>query len=202
MDMLSNIIQYLARNNKKFLSRSSGYKGSRKEDQKNCFNCKKPRHFIVDCRELQKEKSKEKSKKPTFKSNKFRKQIKQGLIATWEDLDNESGSDNDDAEDEANVALGLVATEASDAEPETNSKDKDEVYSKIPRDELVESLKELLTHFEHRTNELKYLKEKYVDSSKQQEKTMLDLKESEKELQSFDFICRTYEDNSSIFVKN
>jgi len=63
MDMLSNRLQYLARKNKKFLGRSSGYKGSRKKDQKGCFNCKKP--------DLQKEKSKERSKNPTFKSNNF-----------------------------------------------------------------------------------------------------------------------------------
>jgi len=43
------------------------------------------------------------------------------------------------------------------------------VYSKIPREELIESLKELLTHFELRINELKDLKEKYVDLMKQQE---------------------------------
>jgi len=97
--------------------------------------------------------------KPTFKSNKFRRQIKQSLMATWEDLDSESGPDKDDDEDEANVAMGLVATEASEVEPDTDSEDENEVYSKIPRDELIESLKELLTHFEHRTNELKDLKE-------------------------------------------
>jgi hypothetical protein len=89
--------------------------------------------------------------------------------------------------------VGLVATEALDTEPKTGSEDENEVYSKISIYELVESLKELLTHFEHRTNELKDLKEKYVDLLKQQEKTLLDLKEYEKELQSFDFICRTYE---------
>jgi len=33
-------------------------------------------------------------------------------MATWEDLDNELGSDKDEAEDEANVDLGLVATMA------------------------------------------------------------------------------------------
>jgi len=121
-------------------------------------------------------------------------------MATCEDLDNESGSEKDEAEEEGNVVVGLVATEASDvepasdAEPETESKDKNEVYSKISKDELVESLKELLTRFEHKTNELNDLKEKYVDLVKQQEKTLLDLKESEKELQSFDFIYRTYED--------
>jgi len=89
MVMLSNKLQYLARENKKFLSRGSGYKGSKKEDKKGCFNYKNHGHFIVDCPDLHKEKSKEKSKKPTFKSNKFRRQIKQSLMATWEDLDSE-----------------------------------------------------------------------------------------------------------------
>jgi len=76
MAMLSNRLQYLARKNKKFLSRRSDYKGSRKQDQKGCFNCKKPGHFIADCPDLQKEKSKDKSKKSTFKSNKIKKQMK------------------------------------------------------------------------------------------------------------------------------
>jgi len=82
MVMLTNRLQYLARKNIKFLGRSSGHKGSRKEDQKGCFNYKKLGHFIVDCLDLQKDKSKEKFKKPTFKSNKFRKQIKQSMMAT------------------------------------------------------------------------------------------------------------------------
>jgi len=82
MAMLSNRLQYLAKKNKKFLSRRSGYKGSRKEDQKGCFNCKKPGHFIADCPDLQKEKSKDKSNKSTFKSNNIKKQIKQSLMAT------------------------------------------------------------------------------------------------------------------------
>jgi len=81
--MLSNKLQYLAKKNKKFLSRISCYKGSKKEDQKGYFNYKKPGHFIADCPDLQKDKSKEKSKKPTFKSNKYIRQIKQSLMATW-----------------------------------------------------------------------------------------------------------------------
>ena len=40
MAMLSNKLQYLDRKNKKFLSRRGGYKSSKKEDQKGCFNCK------------------------------------------------------------------------------------------------------------------------------------------------------------------
>ena len=85
MAMLSNRLQYLAKKNKRFLSRSSGNKGSRKEE-KGCFNCKKTGHFIAECPDLQKDKS----KKPIFKSNTFKKQIKKSLMATWEDLDNES----------------------------------------------------------------------------------------------------------------
>jgi len=79
-------------------------------------------------------------------------------MATWEDLDSESGSEKEEAEDEANVVVGFVATLTSEVEPESDSEDENEVYSKIRREELVESLKELLTLFEFRTNELKDLK--------------------------------------------
>jgi hypothetical protein len=91
MVMLSKRLQYLAKKNKRFLSRNIGYRGSGswKEDQKGCFNCKKPGHFIVDCPDLHKEKSKEKYKKAYYKSNNFRRQIKKSLMATWEDLDNQ-----------------------------------------------------------------------------------------------------------------
>ena len=38
MAMIYNKSQFLAKKNKKLLSRRSGYKGSKKEDQKGCFN--------------------------------------------------------------------------------------------------------------------------------------------------------------------
>jgi hypothetical protein len=60
-------------------------------------------------------------------------------MATWEDIDSESGSEKEEAGDEANVAMGLVATVTSEADPR----------------------EKLLTHFELRTNELKDLK-KYM----------------------------------------
>jgi len=109
MAMLSNKLQYLAKKNKKFLSRSSSHRSSRREE-KGCFNCKKTGHFIAECPDLQKDKTKDKSKKPIFKSNKFKKQIKKNLMATWEDLDNESESEEEEAEDEAKIAMALVAT--------------------------------------------------------------------------------------------
>ena len=73
MAMLSNKLQYLAKKNKKFLSRSSSHKSSRREE-KGCFNCKKTGLFIAECPDLQKDKTKDKSKKPIFKSNKFKQQ--------------------------------------------------------------------------------------------------------------------------------
>ena len=72
-------------------------------------------------------------------------------------------SDKEEAKDEAIVAMRLVTTVTSEAEPESDSEDENEVYSKIPIDELIESLKELFTYFEHKTNELTDLKDKYVD---------------------------------------
>jgi len=107
MAMLSNKLEYLARKNRKFLSKKGGYKSSKKEDQKGCFNCKKLGHFIADCPDLQKEKSKDKSKKSSFNSRKFRKRIKNSLMATWEDLDCESGSEKEESGEEANIAVGL-----------------------------------------------------------------------------------------------
>ena len=68
-------------------------------------------------------------------------------MATCEDLDSESGSNKEEADDEENVAVGLVATLTSEVEHESDSKDENEVYSKIPKEELIESLKELLAHF-------------------------------------------------------
>ena len=176
------------------MSKKGGYKSSKKEDQKGCFNCKKPGHFIADYPGLQKGKSKDKSKKSCFNSRKFRKQIKKSLMATWEDLDSESGAEKEEARDEINVVVGLVATLTSKAEPDSDLEDENEVYSKIPKEELVESLKELLTQFELRTNELKDLKEKYVDLMKKQESTLLDLKASKDGLKGFNFILKTYEE--------
>jgi len=110
-------------------------------------------------------------------------------MATWEDLDSESGSEKEEAEEEANVVVGLVAIVTSKAELDSDFEDENEVYAKIPKEELVESLKELLTHFEIRTNELIDLKEKYIVLIKQQESTLLDLNASEEGLRGFDFIC-------------
>ena len=73
-------------------------------------------------------------------------------MATWDDLGSESGSDKEEADEDAKVVVGLVATATSEAGSDSDSEDENEVYYKIPRDELVESLKELLAG-----NELRYI---------------------------------------------
>ena len=94
-----------------------------------------------------------------------------------------------------------MATVTSEAELDSDSEDENEVYAKIPKEELVESLKELLAHFEIRTNELMDLKEKYIVLIKQQESTLLDLKASEEGLRGFDLLCRTYEEKFKYLVQ-
>jgi len=54
-------------------------------------------------------------------------------METWEDLDN--------AYEDAKVVVGLVATVTSEVEPKSDLEEENEVYSKIPREELIESLK-------------------------------------------------------------
>jgi len=97
--------------------------------------------------------------------------------------------------------VGLVATVTSEEELDLDFEDENEVYAKIPKEELVESLKELLTHIEIRTNELIDLKEKYIVLIKQQESALLDLKASKEGLRGFDFICRTYEEKHKYLVQ-
>ncbi|KEH16003.1 hypothetical protein MTR_0389s0050, partial [Medicago truncatula] len=96
---------------------------SKKEDQKECFNYKKPGHFIADFLDLQKEKS----KKSNFNTRKFRKQIQKSLMATWKDLDSESDSEKKEAEEDAKVAMGLVATMTSKEDPDSDFEDENEI---------------------------------------------------------------------------
>ncbi len=60
-------------------------------------------------------------------------------MAIWEDLDCESGSDKNDTDEDAKVVVGLVATMTSEVELESYSEEENEVYSKIPKEELIDS---------------------------------------------------------------
>jgi len=71
--------------------------------------------------------------------------------------------------------MGLVSTMAYDVESRTDSEDENEVYSKLTTYELIESVKELLSHFQTRSKELKELKEIYVSLLKLHERTCLEM---------------------------
>lgn len=62
MSFIIKRFQYLAKKNKRLSGRSSGFRGSssieNEDGQKGCFNYKKRGHFIIDCPEVQKDKSK------------------------------------------------------------------------------------------------------------------------------------------------
>jgi len=63
--------------------------------------------------------------------------------------------------------MALVATvenenESSDAESCTDSETKTQVYSKLTRSELVDSIKELLSLYENQSFELKKVKQRYI----------------------------------------
>jgi len=88
-------------------------------------------------------------------------------MATWEDLDNELESDEEDAEDEAKIAMTLLANvdnenESSDVESCTDSETETQVYSKLIRSELVDSIKELLSLYENQSSALKKVKQQYI----------------------------------------
>lgn len=70
-----------------------------KDYHKGCFNYKKPGHFIVDCPEMQKDKS----KKGSYQKDNFKNKTKKSLMATWDEFDNEEEFDKD--YEEANLAL-------------------------------------------------------------------------------------------------
>jgi len=69
MAFLTKRFQYLTRKKKRLLGRNGGSKRSsyvyKKNDQKGFFNYKKLGHFIVDCPDLEKNKSKKSPRKKT-----------------------------------------------------------------------------------------------------------------------------------------
>jgi len=102
------------------------------------------------------------------------------LIATWEDLDNESESDKDDAEDEANIAMGLVATvedekKSCDVESYTDYETETGVYSKLTNSDIIDSLKELLGHYINQSSELMRVKQRYIKLLKLHESTKMEM---------------------------
>ena len=74
----------------------------------------------------------------------------------------------------------LVATaeneqDSSDAESSTDSETETEVYSKLTRSEFIDSLKELLGHYENQSTELRRVKQQYIQLLKLHESTKMEM---------------------------
>ncbi|PNX54828.1 serine/threonine protein kinase SRPK1, partial [Trifolium pratense] len=80
-------------NKRNFRGNNSRNLVSKKDDQKNCFNCKKPGHFIADCPEMS---SKDKSKRYNTKKQQFKSKLKKCLMATFEELSSEEEVEEDE----------------------------------------------------------------------------------------------------------
>ncbi|KAI5417687.1 hypothetical protein KIW84_042340 [Lathyrus oleraceus] len=122
---------YLAKKNKRFSGRSSGFRGSsfreNKDGHKGCFNYKNSDHFIIECPELQKDKL----KKRIFQKDSIKKKFKKILMETWDEIDNEEDSKKD--EEQANLALmNLISSEAeSNSDFSSKSEEEDVAFSKL-----------------------------------------------------------------------
>ncbi|XP_057742061.1 uncharacterized protein LOC130960631 [Arachis stenosperma] len=77
----------------KLKSKGSGSRRTKKDLSKvTCFNCKEMGHFKSDCPKLKKEEKPKKVKK-------------KGLMATWEDLENDSDDENEESETKSQHCL-------------------------------------------------------------------------------------------------
>ena len=104
---------------------SSGHKKFSKRGIQ-CYECKEIGHVRSKCPNVQKEKPKKRFEK------------KRGMMATWDD--SESSEVETDSEDER-ANLAFMATTADDSASDSES---EEVFSELTRNELEDSLSELL----------------------------------------------------------
>ncbi|MCI20756.1 serine/threonine protein kinase SRPK1, partial [Trifolium medium] len=127
-------------NKRNFRGNSSRNFVSKKDDQKNCFNCKKPGHFIADCPEMS---AKDKSKRYSSKKQQFKSKLKKSLMATFEELSSE-----EEVEEEEEANLALMASTDSDAdseeESESDSEVTDEVFSDCSKSQLITALNKII----------------------------------------------------------
>jgi len=76
--------------------------------------------------------------------------------------------------------MGLVAIvedekESSDVESYTDSEIETEVYSKLTKSDIIDSLKELLGHYKNQSSELRRVKQRYIKLVKLHESTKMEM---------------------------
>jgi regulator of replication initiation timing len=92
----------------------------------------------------------------------------------------------------------LVATTSSNANSGIDSEDEDEVYSKLTRSELVDSIKELISHYQTKSKELNFLKEMYVRLIREHERTHLEMENLEDENRCFKKMTDKWSNNPQV----
>lgn len=161
MSFIIRRFKKLSIKSKRFSGKTNGFRGSSSKgntnNQKNCFKCKKPGHFIVDCPNLKKDIS----KKGSFQKYNFSNKLKKCLMVTWDELDNKDETDKD--EGEANLAL--MATTPSNTKYESTSGSysdgEDEVFSSLSRFDLISFIQELMSRCQDKVRPMKTLKKEY-----------------------------------------
>lgn len=110
------------------------------KDQDGYYNYKKPGHYIVECPNLQKDKS----RKESFQKKNFRSKFKKILMATWEELDNE--------EEDEEAKLALMASTFLE------SKDIKQVFSNHSKSDLSTLCHDLVERCQQKSRHIKTLK--------------------------------------------
>ncbi|KAK2409240.1 hypothetical protein QL285_044682 [Trifolium repens] len=155
MVLMAAKVSQWAKRSKKYVGKFGGsskkvsFGKDKKEDQS---KCNKPGHFIVDCPKNKSRSSKQSSSKERYKSK-----VKKSFLATWEDLDKDSDSDDE----EANLALMATTSDREDSEADSDSEDEEQVIAKLSRSELVDPLKDVLKMLTKKAGECKVLKRAY-----------------------------------------
>ncbi|XP_045797929.1 uncharacterized protein LOC123892146 [Trifolium pratense] len=147
--------QQWSRFNKKNFRGNNSKTFAKKDDQKNCFKCKKTGHFIAECSEMS---SRDNNKKGNSRREYYKNKLKKSLMATFENLSSE-----DEAEEEANVALMASADSDidSDDELEEVSEQKEEVISSLTRNQLIKALNQTVDKYLETSEKLEFLQSKY-----------------------------------------
>ncbi|KAI5410339.1 hypothetical protein KIW84_055729 [Lathyrus oleraceus] len=101
-----------------------------------------PGHFIDDCPEVEKDKS----KKRRYQKENFINKFKKSFMATWDELDNEEDANKD--EEQAN--LGLMALTSSETESESDFGFESEEEDKVIQRKQV--LKKFMKAHEEKLN--------------------------------------------------
>lgn len=100
-----------------------------------CYKCNEPGNFKYDCPNLIKDISKKKV------DNK-----KKVMMATWDDSESSDASSESD-DDHANVAFMAATNSEAEASRSASESDSYEVFAKLSRVELIESLSEMFEKY-------------------------------------------------------